>query len=134
MIPFDINHSILEINSFSDIASVDHHPAVFFTQSGTFSDVLELAVSPIIIISSLIKNSIALTNSFSDIASVDHHPAVFFTQSGTFSAYAFDEINEMNKSAKKHDSINFIKYFDGFIVLRFFDGIFILIQKHFCLK
>ena len=83
MIPFDISHSILEINSFSEIASVAHHPAVFFTQSGTFSDVLELDVSLIIKISSLIKNSIALTNSFSEIASVAHHPAVFFTQSGT---------------------------------------------------
>ena len=69
------------------MASVAHHPAVFFTQSGTFSfDLDELDDDEILIIPSLTKNSIAFTNSVSDMASVAHHPAVFFTHLGTLSA------------------------------------------------
>mgnify|MGYP004376894847 CR=1 FL=1 len=37
IIPTFIRYTIAFTNSVSDIASVAHHPAVFFTQSGTFT-------------------------------------------------------------------------------------------------
>ena len=36
IIPSLTRNSIALTNSFSDIASLAHHPAVFFTQSGVF--------------------------------------------------------------------------------------------------
>ena len=87
IIPFDISHCILDKNSVSDIASVAHHPALFFTQSGTFFEFSVISDISTRIISSLTKNSIALTNYVSEIASVAQHGAVFFTQSGTDAAY-----------------------------------------------
>ena len=93
IIPSLTKNSIALTNSVSEIASDAHHPAVFFTQSGT-PLVLDfpIFVSETSMIFSLTKNSIALTNSVSEIASDAHHPAVFFTQSGTFSAYVFGNI------------------------------------------
>ena len=99
IIPFDTSHCILDKNSASDIASVAHHPAVFFTQSGTFFEFSGISdTSTTTIISSLIKNSIALTNSVSEIASVAHHSAVFFTHDGTYSAYIIGDIPTKSKT------------------------------------
>ena len=86
IIPEFTRNSIALTNSVSEIASVDHHPAVFFTQSGTPCELLVDWDEVTSIIPSFTRNWIALTNSFSEIASVDHHPAVFFTQSGVVSA------------------------------------------------
>ena len=92
MIPLLIRNEIELTNSVSEIASVAHQPAVFFTQSGTFFEFSEISDTLTRIISSLTKNSIALTNYVSEIASVAHHPAVFFTQSGTYSAFIVGNI------------------------------------------
>ena len=94
-------------NSFSDIASVAHQPAVFLTQSGTDSLDFDEFVASTIIIPSFAKNSMALTNSFSDIASVAHQPAVFLTQSGTDSAY-IPGIPIIMNNDKINGNINFI--------------------------
>ena len=104
---FSIKNSIALTNSFSDIASVAHHPAVFLTQSGTDSLDFDEFMDSTTIIPSFAKNSIALTNSFSDIASVAHHPAVFLTQSGTDSAYIPGIVIIMNND-KIIGKINFI--------------------------
>ena len=61
-----------------------HHPALFFTQAGTPSDVSEdTVVGGTFMIPSFIKNSIPEINSDSLIAPSAHHPALFFTQDGT---------------------------------------------------
>jgi len=57
---------------------------VFFTQSGTPSDVSEeTVVGGTSMIPSIIKNSTPEINSDSVIVPSAHQPAVFFTQSGT---------------------------------------------------
>ena len=93
IIPVLIRWAIAFTNSVSDIASVAHHPAVFFTHSGIPLDVSVVCDVSTCMIFSFTRNSIAFTNSVSDIASVAHHPAVFFTHSGTSSANALGIIN-----------------------------------------
>ena len=100
IIPSLTKNSIALTNSISEMASVAHHPAVFFTQSGTPSLDFNSLDDVTSIIPSLTKNSIALTNSISEMASVAHHPAVFFTQSGTDSAFATGNIPMKNIPTK----------------------------------
>ena len=96
--PIFIKWLIAFTNSVSDIASSDHHPAVFFTHSGTVLDVSVDSKISTCKIFSITKNLIAFTNSVSDIASSDHHPAVFFTHSGTDSANAKENVNVKNSN------------------------------------
>ena len=100
IIPTFTRYEIAFTNSVSDIASVAHQPAVFFTQSGTLWDVSDVCNTLTRIISFLTKYSIAFTNSVSDIASSAHQPAVFFTQSGTFSANALGITNPIIQTAR----------------------------------
>ena len=105
IIPSFIKNVIALTNSVSEITFFAHHPAVFFTQSGTDSLDFDKFDDSTIIIASFTKNVIALTNSVSEMRLVAHHPAVFFTQSGTDSAFVMG-INEINpaRSIMKMDT------------------------------
>ena len=71
-------------NELSSICPSAHHPALFFTQVGTFCDPDEsdVSVDGIIIISSLIRYCIPCRNDESSIWFVAHHPALFLIQAG----------------------------------------------------
>ena len=112
IIPAFTKNSIAFTNSVSEIASVAHHPAVFFTQSGMPSVLVFPSFDvETLIIPAFTKNSIAFTNSISEIASVAHHPAVFFTQSGVLSAFTLDiDPEKITINNNNNNFMTFSKY------------------------